>query len=261
MTPPDCPCIWLEQGPGRAALPVFLTGPGDSALDAAWRLLAEAPWPPFGSILMESQTAGRGRGGRPWISPAGHIYAALLLPSAPPFDGPGASLALAWFLAKALDERGWSLLIKWPNDLILKSGKTAGVLLEARRGLVLAGVGLNLGVPPPGVERGAGLPEVTALPGAPPPVELWPELVKSMSFRYNNKNVPWTMAETTAAAENRLWRRNEYIRVLGPVAEPPSPTRELTGRLSGLGPEGQLVLAHEGRLSHIWSGTVVPDEE
>ena len=261
MTPREGPLRWLDQGPGRAPLPLFLPGPGDSALDAAWRLLAEAPWPPFGSLFMESQSAGRGRGGRPWVSPAGHIYAALLLPSAPPFDGPGAALALAWFLAEALDEGGWSLLLKWPNDLLLKGGKTAGILLEARRGLVVAGVGLNLGLPPPGVERGPGRPPAAALPGAPPPLELWSELVKNISLRYNSKIAPWTMAETAAEAEKRLWRLNRPVRVLGPVAEPPTESRELAGRLAGLGPEGQLLLAHGGRLSRIWSGALVRDGE
>jgi BirA family biotin operon repressor/biotin-[acetyl-CoA-carboxylase] ligase len=210
---------------------------------------------------MESQSAGRGRGGRPWVSPAGHIYAALLLPSAPPFDGPGAALALAWFLAEALAEGGWSLLIKWPNDLILEGGKAAGILLEARRGLVVAGVGLNLGAPPPEVERGPGRPPPAALPGAPPPGELWPELVKNVSLRYNSRIAPWTMAETAAEAEKRLWRRNGLIRVLAPAADPPARSGELAGRLAGLGPEGQLLLAAGGRLSQIWSGTLIPDRD
>jgi BirA family biotin operon repressor/biotin-[acetyl-CoA-carboxylase] ligase len=207
---------------------------------------------------MESQSAGRGRGGRPWISPAGHVYAALLLPSRPPFAGPGAALALAWFLAEALAEGGWNLTIKWPNDLLWEGGKTAGVLLEARRGLVVAGVGLNLGVHPPGVERGPGQPPVTTLPGAPPPLVLWPELVKNISLRYNSKIMPWTMAETAAAAEKRLWQRNGLIRVLGPAAEPPAEAGELAGRLTGLGPEGQLLLDNGGRLFQVWSGTLVP---
>jgi BirA family biotin operon repressor/biotin-[acetyl-CoA-carboxylase] ligase len=208
---------------------------------------------------MESQSAGRGRGGRPWFSPAGHIYAALLLPSRPPFDGPGAALALAWFMAEALAEGGWSLAIKWPNDLLWEGGKTAGILLEARRGLVVAGVGLNLGAPPPEVERGPGQPPATALPGAPPPLDLWAELVKNISLRYNSKIVPWTMAETAAAAEKRLWQRNGLIRVLGPAAEPPAEAGELAGRLTGLGPEGQLLLDNGGRLFQVWSGTLVPD--
>ena len=256
MTPPDRPCGWLDQDPD--APPVFLAGPGDSALDAAWRLLAQASWPPFASLLMESQSAGRGRGGRPWVSPAGHIYAALLLPGSPPFDGPGAALALAWFLTEALAESGWDLEIKWPNDLIWKGGKAAGVLLEARRGLVVAGVGLNLGAPPPGVERGPGQPPAAALPGAPPPLDLWPELVKNISLRYNSKITPWVMAETVVAAEKKLWRRNGSIRVLGPAAEPPADVLELPGRLTGLGPSGQLLLDNGGRLFQIWSGALVP---
>ena len=256
-----CPCRWLDPGSGRAPLPLFLHGPGGSALDEAWRLLARDPWPPFASLLMESQAAGRGRGGRPWASPAGHIYAALLLPSAPPFDGPGASLALAWFLSEVLGELGWDVEIKWPNDLLWQGGKTAGILLEARRGLVMAGVGLNLGLPPPGLERGPGQPPVTALSGAPPPLELWPELVKKISLIYNERVKPWTMAETAAEAEKKLWRRNRRIRVDAPAAEPPAASGNLAGRLAGLGPQGQLLLAEGGRLSQVWSGTLALDGE
>ena len=221
--------------------------------------MAQDPWPPFGSLLLESQSAGRGRGGRSWVSPAGHIYAALLLPPDPPFNGPGAALALAWFLAEALAERGWDLEIKWPNDLLWAGGKAAGILLEARRGLVVAGVGLNLGALPPEVERGPGQPPAAALPGAPLPENLWPELVKNISLRYNARIGLWTMPETAAAAGKSLWRLNGRIRVYGPAAEPLAHSRVLAGRLVGLGPEGQLLLTEGGRLSQIWSGTLALD--
>jgi BirA family biotin operon repressor/biotin-[acetyl-CoA-carboxylase] ligase len=165
---------------------------------------------------------------------------------------------LAWFLAEALAAGGgWDLLLKWPNDLLLDGGKTAGVLLEARRGLVVAGVGLNLGLAP-GVERGPDQPPAAALPGAPPPLELWSELVKSINLRYNGKIMPWTMAETVAAAEKRLWRRNGLIRVLAPASEPPADSAELAGRLTGLGPCGELLLNDGRRLWRIWSGTLLP---
>ena len=223
--------------------------------------MAREPWPAFASLLMESQSAGRGRGGRPWASPAGHLYAALSLPPGPPFDGPGAAVALAWFLAEALGELGWDLEIKWPNDLLWRGGKTAGILLEARRGLIVAGVGLNLGDPPSGLRRGDGQPPAAALPGAPPPLELWGELVKNISLRYNNRITPWTMAWVAAAAEKRLWGRGGLVRILTTVAEPAYPPKEPAGRLVGLGSEGQLLLDKGGRPGEVWSGSLVLDGE
>ena len=254
--PPDL--IRLQPGPGLepASVPLFEYGPGDSALNAAWRLAEQGQLPPFGSLLMSSQTAGRGRAGRPWLSPPGHIYAALRLPPEPPFDSPGASLALAWFLAEALADGGWTVAVKWPNDLLFQGGKAAGLLLEARRGLVLAGVGLNLNAPPAGVERAPGQPPVSALPGAPEPKFLWRELVKKIIMLYYGRVSAWTMPELAAEAEKRLWRLNRPIRVLRPAAEPPAAADHLLGRLAGLGPGGQLLLDDGIRVSHIWSGTL-----
>jgi BirA family biotin operon repressor/biotin-[acetyl-CoA-carboxylase] ligase len=248
----------IDPGRGLAPVPLFLHGPGSSALDVGWRLAEQGRLPPFGSLLLESQTAGRGRAGRLWVSPAGHVYGALRLPPGPPFDSPGAALGLAWFLAEALGDFGWPLAIKWPNDLLYAGGKAAGILLEARRGLLLAGVGLNLQAPPPEVERRPGQPPASALPGAPPPRTLWPELVKKIILLYNGKVEPWTMAELAAAAEKRLWRFRRRIQVLRPAAEPPAAADRLTGVLAGLGPDGQLLLDDGGGgLRRIWSGTVM----
>jgi len=111
-------------------------------------------------VVAESQSAGRGRRGRSWLSPAGGLYFSLLLrPQLPLTALPLVSLAAGAALARAASVGG----LKWPNDLLAPDGrKLAGVLTEAEllgeevRYLIL-GVGMNFA--PPDLPTAAGLME------------------------------------------------------------------------------------------------------
>ncbi len=245
---------------GSEAVPNFMTGPCSSSIDAAWALIGRGELPPWGAVLVESQTAGRGRMGRVWQSPPGHVYGALRLPLSPPFDGPGASLALALMLAEALRDFGWEMALKWPNDIIYNGGKVSGLLLESRQDGLVAGIGFNLLSPPEGDwrrERDSGAPPPAALPWTDGPAALWAALVKKTVFVYNKKFQGRSLAELIPAAEEILLWRGEEVAVLKPASEPPAPGAELRGRLLGLGPDGCLRLG-VGRTEYgIWSGTVV----
>lgn len=240
-------------------VPLYVCGPDSSSIDVAWQLLAEDRLPVWGSLLVESQTAGRGRMGRAWQSPAGHVYAALRLPQGPPFDGPGASLALAFFFLRAFEQFAWNFQLKWPNDLIFEGGKVGGILLESRGRDVIAGVGFNLGSPPEGdwqKERDPGAPPPVALPFTEGPVKLWAALVKQLILLYNKKFGSLTMAELVKEAEKFLLWRGREIQVERPASDPPAPPEGLRGRVRGLGPEGQLLLENQLGLFSLWSGTL-----
>ncbi|UQZ88706.1 biotin--[acetyl-CoA-carboxylase] ligase [Deltaproteobacteria bacterium Smac51] len=251
----------IIDAPG--SVPLYVRGRDTSSIDVAWKFLAESRLPVWGSVLLESQTAGRGRMGRQWQSPAGHIYAALRLPAGPPFDGPGASLALAFFLLQALNDFGWQFELKWSNDLIFEGGKVGGILIESRGRDLIAGVGFNLTAPPEGdwrLERDPGAPPPSALPYAEGPVKLWSALVKQVILLYNEKFEGVTMREVASMAEKFLLWRGRKVRVERPASDPPAPETGLHGRISGLGPDGQLLLDNlSGRFS-LWSGTVLLDE-
>ncbi len=106
--------------------------------------------------LAEQQTAGRGRRGRTWISPFGrNLYLSLSWS----FEGgaaqlEGLSLAVGVAICQVLEAQGLdSVGLKWPNDLLWRQRKLAGVLLEmtgdpAGVCQVVVGVGLNLTMPP-----------------------------------------------------------------------------------------------------------------
>ncbi|MEE9344115.1 MAG: biotin--[acetyl-CoA-carboxylase] ligase [Methylococcales bacterium] len=101
--------------------------------------------------VAESQTKGRGRRGRSWVSPAGHnIYLSMTWR----FGGDlaklsGLSLAVGLAIVRVLNNYGLGdLSLKWPNDVYCRGQKLAGILVEiadtnANECLVVIGVGLN----------------------------------------------------------------------------------------------------------------------
>ena len=103
-------------------------------------------------VIADTQTAGRGRRGRGWISPEGEgIFMSLIVrPDVHPSQVAKMSLMLALAVAKAirrvteLDAR-----IKWPNDIVIGGRKICGLLLEMdatqeRVESIVAGVGINV---------------------------------------------------------------------------------------------------------------------
>ncbi len=103
-------------------------------------------------VLAESQSAGKGRLGRQWQSPAGaNLYASIILrpsisaaiaPQIPLLAGVAGANALA--RATGLDAR-----LKWPNDIFVHGKKVAGILSEMeaeglRTRFIILGVGVNV---------------------------------------------------------------------------------------------------------------------
>ena len=124
-----------------------------------------APWQ---SVLVSSQRQGRGQLRRNWVSPAGNIYAALRLPMQEPFASSAASTVTGAMLAAALGKLGFEVRLKWPNDLLARGLKLAGILVETARDdagqtFAVCGVGLNVGRAP----RGLGAICLAALGDAP----------------------------------------------------------------------------------------------
>jgi BirA family biotin operon repressor/biotin-[acetyl-CoA-carboxylase] ligase len=109
-------------------------------------LLLGADLPEGAVAATDHQTAGRGRLGRRWEAPPGSsVLASVLLH--PPAGRPWAELGLVGGVAAALaveDATVLSAQVKWPNDVMLDRRKVAGVLAEARDGVVVLGVGVNV---------------------------------------------------------------------------------------------------------------------
>lgn len=116
------------------------------------KLLAEAGAKEGTLVVADSQSAGRGRRGRNWVSPSGkNIYFTLLLrPDIIPDRASMLTLVMALAVQEGLQEAcGASAGIKWPNDLVLNGKKITGILTEMSvQGdyiqHVVTGVGINV---------------------------------------------------------------------------------------------------------------------
>jgi len=105
------------------------------------------PSMPEGAIAVAAfQTAGRGRLGRTWeAQPGTALLLSVLLK--PPADLPLPQLALVAGVAVADVLEHMTRLavqIKWPNDVMLRRQKVAGILAETREGAVVVGIGINV---------------------------------------------------------------------------------------------------------------------
>lgn len=110
------------------------------------RVLAQAGGPDGLVILAERQTAGRGRRGAAWFSPAGEslAFSILVRPEEPKMLWPRLALAAGLAVAEAVETFGLQAGIKWPNDVWLGGRKAAGILVEAGSDFAVVGIGLNI---------------------------------------------------------------------------------------------------------------------
>jgi BirA family biotin operon repressor/biotin-[acetyl-CoA-carboxylase] ligase len=108
----------------------------------------------FGAVIIaESQTSGKGRRGRQWVSPKGGIWLSIILE--PNFDIYKITLipfAVAIALANAIQKTlNIKTELKWPNDLTLNSKKVAGIIIDVtiestKIESIVIGIGINFQV-------------------------------------------------------------------------------------------------------------------
>lgn len=230
-----------------------------SVLDLSFQLLREGRFPAFSGVVARSQTKGRGRHGRVWVSPPGHLYASLRLPDGPPYEGSLAPIALGYELSEALERTlQVKTLIKWPNDLLLERKKVAGVLLECREGAVVAGVGINLKAPPQ-VERGPGQPLPGAFDTDMPPLELWIELCKCIFFSYTQLNralAPSWAEDYARVVSQKLHALGDKVTIKDAHGKD-GDYQDLMGVFRGIDPSGALVLESKNGCELVKSGSLL----
>ena len=82
-------------------------------------------------VIAESQTGGRGRLGRKWISPEGGIWLSIIIkPRIQPSHAPSITLLAGVSVAKTIRSYGLEAGIKWPNDVLINGKKVCGILTE-----------------------------------------------------------------------------------------------------------------------------------
>ena len=133
---------------------VYHYGSVGSTNDIAY-LLAEKGEPEGVIVIAESQTRGKGRLGRKWVSPkGGGVYMSLILrPDIEADEIPAITLIAAKSVAKAINRvSGLEPGIKWPNDILVNGRKICGILTEIkaqpdRVDFLVLGIGVNVNTP------------------------------------------------------------------------------------------------------------------
>jgi BirA family transcriptional regulator, biotin operon repressor / biotin---[acetyl-CoA-carboxylase] ligase len=210
-------------------------------------------------VFAESQTRGRGRLGRRWLSPSrkGLWFSVLLRPDLRPEETTRLTVASATAVRRAIEQHtGLKPEIKWPNDIHIGGKKVAGILTELSAELdrvkyVILGIGVDVNV------AAADLPELR-------------KVATSLQVELGH---PVSRAELAVAILREL--DSEYARLasgaFGAVADEwaahcatlghdiviRTGNRQIRGRAEALGEEGALLLRTEhGHLERVTGGDV-----
>lgn len=217
-----------------------------STMDEAHRLAREGA--PAGTcVIADTQTAGRGRGGKVWASEPGAGLWLTVLERPDSASGLDVlSLRLGVAVAPVLQSyAGADVRLKWPNDLYVGARKLAGILVEARwrEGVVewvAIGIGVNLRVPPPPTAA-ASLRDGTKRD----------DVLRSL--------VPAMRRAAAARGPLSGAERAEYA--LRDLAVGRRCTQPVEGIVRGITDDGSLVVATDSGESHFRGGSLVLVEE
>jgi len=206
---------------------------------------------PEGAVLVaEEQTAGRGRMGRSWLSPprAALTFSVLLRPTDVPAARrgwlpllAGVAVATAIRQVSALDAT-----LKWPNDVLLRSGKLAGILAEQSGDAVVVGIGVNVST----ARHELPAPAASSLPATSLRLEGSPSLDRELLLgRMLNEIERWYLAwrgTGLAGDAEASGLRAAYVRLCSTIgldvrAELPG-RAAASGLATGIDGDGRLVV-------------------
>jgi BirA family biotin operon repressor/biotin-[acetyl-CoA-carboxylase] ligase len=223
--------------------------------NAGARRLADSGEPGPLWITAARQTAGRGRRGRSWESPAGNLAASLLIrPDRPLAEWAQLSFAAAVATADMAAQLAPQarIAVKWPNDVLGDSRKLAGILLETAgqssmgQALVI-GIGVNFAAYPEGTEFPAI--SLAALGGRPTAPE---DALALLAAGFAQWYEVWRMEGFAPIRDAWLARAAG----LGQRIRARLPDRERMGVFEGIDADGALLLNEAGRTTAIAAGEV-----
>lgn len=243
---------------------------------------AEAGAPDLSLVVADEQTAGRGRSGRRWYTPAGAALAFSLilrlqewLPSASAAIGNGnhqiwaeasslncaltrLSALGALAVCEALQQRRLLPQIKWPNDVLLTGRKVAGVLVEMQwhgehpRTAIL-GIGINVASSSVPHEHLLDFPATSLETVLQRSVDRW-ELLRQVLTSVVRWRFSWMTAKFLQVWEENLAFRGEQVCILSAGARANNQV-VLEGTLMGLFPDGSLkIRTSEGKIHAVQFG-------
>ena len=231
----------------------FVTETGSTNTDLASELHAGMAVPEGEWLVADRQVSGRGRQGRAWFDGYGNFMGSTVVHLSPRDPNP-ATLALVAGVAAYEAVSGVladpSLLkLKWPNDLLLRNAKLAGILLEREGNAVIVGMGVNLVAAPDLPDR-----RTIALTnfGPPPDREIF---ARSLSYAFDQELDRWRTYGLEPLI--RRWESVAHPRGASLTVNVPGEQR-IEGAFDGLTAEGTLLLRLEdGSTRAIHAGDVM----
>lgn len=213
-------------------------------------------------ITADTQSAGRGRRGRRWESPAGGLWASLLYPtSAPPAHYANVALVIGLAVAEAVEALSHlHIELKWPNDLLLDGRKLAGILCESERdgarAALVVGVGVNANVEPDNLGTDLRYPATSlqAALGAPVDLHALRESVDAALIQMLAGFDADGLAAFLPSIRGRLAFVGRAV-----VVSVPQTSNRVAGRLVGIDDRGHLQLETSSGLQTTASGELSLD--
>jgi len=209
-------------------------------------------------VVSEKQTQGRGRKGRVWFSPAeAGIYASLILrPAMTPGEAPQITFLTAVSAAETLIHlTRLDVRIKWPNDLLVKGKKIAGILTEISTGqglleYAVVGLGINVNTP--------AFPDEIRQTATSILVETGERFSRTSLIReYLRRQETYFRRLKIGGFEPILNRWKELADTIGRRIRVEMPDKVVVGRAEDIDPQGVLILRDTKGVSYrIVSGDV-----
>ena len=204
------------------------------------------------------QTAGRGRFQRQWVTPDNRCltFSVLLdFGASEQWMAPVCGQAAAVAVHAAVESCGVPALLKWPNDVLGRHGKIAGILAErdADSGRVVLGIGINVNL------TGADLAAMELLqPATSIRVEAGREFDVEAVLTGVLKDLAAGLDQLRSKGIRRLiesWRERDAL--TGTRVTVNAAGAVVTGRYAGLDGDGRLCLVDDAGKNHaFWAGDV-----
>jgi BirA family transcriptional regulator, biotin operon repressor / biotin---[acetyl-CoA-carboxylase] ligase len=215
--------------------------------------LGEKGSPEWTVVVADTQTKGRGRSGRRWESRKGGLWFSVLLRP----DVSSGRVPMLQFLAasatrKAIeDETNVRVQFKWPNDIVVETGKLGGILIESkilRERVDFAVIGIGLNVNQLRAQLPIGASSIILSAGTRfDQQRLMRKIVEEIRARYDKVDKPSSLIEE--------WWRNCIHRP--PTVQVTVQDKTMTGITRGIDETGALILETDDRESRrISDGTL-----
>jgi BirA family transcriptional regulator, biotin operon repressor / biotin---[acetyl-CoA-carboxylase] ligase len=207
-----------------------------------------AKLPAWSAVTAKTQTHGRGRTGRHWVSDEGGLWLSASVPTpGPNFDWSMLPLAVGWAILSVVRNLGITdARLRWPNDIMVGRQKLAGLIVDRfRPETAVIGIGINISNSPAACDAslsGQTTRLADLLPCPPSREELISLILPALKREHSRLQQGHTAA--LCADLNASWGHRSLQVMVNGTDKP------MTGLFDGIDPHGALLLSTPDGKSH-----------